>query len=84
MVLQKMLTSEILSTRFEQLGLDLPQYQLVEIRLLSGIKYECICDIPDLNITEFVSAHHPERAKELVSIKVMEKLESLRLLPVYH
>ncbi|MDC0534332.1 hypothetical protein OAO18_00820 [Francisellaceae bacterium] len=79
-----MLTSEILSTRFEQLGLDLPQYQLVEIHLKEDTKYECICDIPDLNITEFVLDQHPDKAKELVSIKVLEKLQSLSLLPTYH
>ena len=79
-----MLHSEILQMRFQELGLDLPSYCLVEIQLQNNIQYECSCDIPDLNICELGLSNNPAEAKELVTSKVMQKIQELNLFPTIH
>ena len=74
-----MLNSEALQLHFQELGLGLPKYCVVEIPINNRIQYECCCEIPDLNICELGLSNNPIAAKELVTSLVMEKIETLNL-----
>ncbi|MDC0535298.1 hypothetical protein OAO18_05725 [Francisellaceae bacterium] len=79
-----MLNSEILQLRFQELGLDLPSYCVVEIPINNRVQYECSCEIPDLDICELGLSNNPTEAKELVTSRVMQKIEELNLFPTIH
>ena len=79
-----MLNSEILQLRFQELGLDLPNYCVVEIPLENGTQFECSCEIPDLDICELGLSNNPAEAKELVTSLVMQKIDELNLFPTIH